>query len=114
MSKILLIEDNPLLIDIYTTKFKEYDFEVQVEDDGEKVVQQLKKFRSDLVVLDIVLPHMHGWDILRQIRSDKQLCKTKIMILSNLGQKDEVDKGHKLGCGEVFNKGRIYPDSGGR
>lgn len=60
MSKILLIEDDPFLIDIYTTKFKEYDFEVQVEDDGEKVVQQLKKFRQDLVVLDIVLPHMDG------------------------------------------------------
>ncbi|HEA84682.1 MAG TPA: response regulator [Candidatus Wildermuthbacteria bacterium] len=60
MPKILLIEDDPLLIDIYTTKFKEYDFEVQVEDDGERVIEQVKKFKPDLMVLDIVLPHMAG------------------------------------------------------
>ncbi|MCP6726987.1 MAG: hypothetical protein KJI69_03125 [Patescibacteria group bacterium] len=43
MSKILLIEDDPLLIDIYTTKFKEHSFEVQVEDDGERVVGEIQK-----------------------------------------------------------------------
>ncbi|HEB13700.1 MAG TPA: response regulator [candidate division CPR3 bacterium] len=109
MSKILLVEDDPLLIDIYTTKFKEYDFEVQVENDGAKVVEQVKKFKPDLVVLDIVLPHMDGWDILRQIRNDKQLRKTKILILSNLGQKDEVDRGMGLGVMKYLIKADYTP-----
>ncbi len=109
MVKILLVEDDPLLIDIYTTKLKEYSFEVQVEDDGARVVEEIKKFKPDLVVLDIVLPHMDGWDVLRQIRGNKQLQATKVMILSNLGQRDEVDRGMELGAIKYLIKADYTP-----
>ena len=109
MPKILLIEDDPLLIDIYTTKLKESGFEVEVVDDGEKVIQGIEKFRPDLVVLDIVLPHMDGWDVLRQIQAKKLLSQTKVMILSNLGQKDEVDRGMELGALKYLIKADYTP-----
>jgi len=109
MAKILLIEDDPLLIDIYTTKLKSSDFEVEVEDDGARVVAQIEKIKPDLVVLDIVLPHMDGWDILRQIRGNKLIRNTKVMILSNLGQKDEVDRGMSLGAVKYLIKADYTP-----
>ena len=109
MAKILLVEDDPLLIDIYTTKLREFNFEVQVVADGDKVKEEIVKFKPDLVVLDIVLPHMDGWDILRQIRGDKELRETKVMILSNLGQKDEVDRGIELGAVRYLIKADYTP-----
>ena len=78
-------------------------------DDGEKVIQGIEKFRPDLVVLDIVLPHMDGWDVLRQIQAKKLLSQTKVMILSNLGQKDEVDRGMELGALKYLIKADYTP-----
>lgn len=107
--KVLLVEDDPLLTDIYTTKLKELDIELLHVDDGEKVIPTIRKERPDLVILDIVLPHMDGWDILVDIKSDEAIKDTKVMVLSNLGQKDEIDKGLQLGAAEYLIKAHETP-----
>ena len=82
---ILLIEDDPLLIDIYSTKFKESGFEVQVADSGEKALSLLTKISPSLIVMDIVLPHTDGWELLAVAQKQENLKNTKIVVLSNLG-----------------------------
>ena len=107
--KILLAEDDPLLIDIYTTKLKEKGFDVIVVDSGERVVETVREERPDVVMLDIVLPHQDGWSILSQIKEDEELKNTKVVVLSNLGQKEEVEKGIKLGAAQYIIKAHYTP-----
>ena len=109
MKSILLVEDDPFLIDIYTTKFKEAGFSVKVTSDGEEGLRKLNEEKFDLLVLDIVLPQVDGWEILRKIKSNEKLKKLKIVVLSNLGQKGEVEKGLKLGATKYLIKAHYTP-----
>ena len=109
MKSILLVEDDPFLIDIYSTKLKESGFSVEVASDGESALRKVKEKEPDLVILDIVLPQLDGWEILRQIKSDPKLKNIKIIILSNLGQKEEVERGVELGAVKYLIKAHYTP-----
>ncbi len=110
MKSILLIEDDPLLIDIYTTKLKEAGFEVEVATDGDTGLRFLKEKKPDLLLLDIVLPHIDGWEVLRTIKNKPSPFKDlKVVILSSLGQKSEVEKGLKLGAIKYLIKAHYTP-----
>ena len=109
MKKVLLVEDDPFLIDIYTTKLKGSGFVIQVATDGNEAINKIKEEKPDLIVLDIVLPHVDGWEILRSVKADKKLADTKVIVLSNLGQKEEVEKGLKLGATKYLIKAHYTP-----
>jgi len=109
MKHILLIEDDPFLVDIYTTKLKEAGFEVSIAKDGHTALKHLKKQRPDLVLLDIVLPHTDGWEILEEIKGQEEFKDLLIIILSNLGQKQEVEKGLDLGATKYLIKAHYKP-----
>lgn len=113
MKNILLIEDDPFLIDIYTTKLKESGFSVEVANDGEKGLNKLTDESFDLLLLDIVLPRVDGWEILEKIKDLKanfsHLEGLKIVVLSNLGQKEEVEKGIGLGATKYLIKAHYTP-----
>ena len=106
---ILLIEDDPLLIDIYSTKFKEAGFLVQVADSGEKALSLLKKVSPSVIIMDIVLPHIDGWELLAVVQKQENLRHTKIVVLSNLGQKEEIEKGISLGADRYLIKAHFTP-----
>jgi len=109
MKKILLVEDDPLLVDIYTTKLRQSGFEVQVAEQGEKALAAIEEGKPDLVLLDIVLPSMDGWDILRQVREIEKFRGIPIIILSNLGQKEDIERGIKLGATDYLIKAHFSP-----
>jgi DNA-binding response OmpR family regulator len=109
MQKVVLVEDDPLLIDIYATKFKEAGFQVAVVDRGDAAQARIEKERPDLVVLDIVLPQKDGWEILRCLKSNPKTKDTKVIILSNLGQKEEIEKGMGLGAAGYLIKAHYTP-----
>lgn len=109
MSKILLAEDDPFLTDIYKTKFKEAGLDLKIVSDGSEVLEKTKEEKPDLVLLDIVLPQMDGWEIIKSLRSDTSLKGLKIVFLSNLGQKEEVEKGMKLGADGYLIKSNFTP-----
>jgi DNA-binding response OmpR family regulator len=113
MKKILLVEDDPFLIDIYQKKLRDSGFKVDVANDGEKALEILKEKNFDLMLLDIVLPKIDGWKILEEIRKmkkeKKDLEKMKIVIWSNLGEKDDVKKGLSLGATSYLIKANFTP-----
>jgi DNA-binding response OmpR family regulator len=110
MSKktILLTEDDPFLIDIYTTKLGE-DFDVKVARNGKEALKMVKEKTPDLLLLDIVLPQIDGWQVLAEIRKEKKLEKIPVVVLSNLGQKTEIDKGFNLGVAKYLIKAHFTP-----
>ncbi|MDI6602657.1 MAG: response regulator [Patescibacteria group bacterium] len=113
MKTILLIEDDPFLIDTYTLKLKEAGFSVEVATDGKQGLKKLAEKKFDLLILDIVLPQIDGWEILEKIKDlrfkIKELENLKIMVLSNLGQKEEVEKGIRLGAAKYLIKAYYTP-----
>jgi len=109
MKHILLVEDDPFLADIYSTKLKESGFSVQVATDGKEALKKMKEDIPDLLLLDIVLPNLNGWEILRKIERDDELKTLKVIILSNLGEKQEIEKGLKLGAARYLVKAHYTP-----
>jgi len=109
MKSILLVEDDQFLIEIYTTKFKQAGFSIGKAEDGKECLKKLKEETPDLLLLDIVLPSLNGWEILRKIREDEVLKNIKVVILSNLGEKQEIEKGIKLGAVRYLVKAHYTP-----
>jgi len=123
MKTILLVEDDPFLIDIYTTKLKESGFSADVATSGDEGLKKLREKKFDLLVLDIVLPKIDGWEILEKLKTElpkeakvkmrtkfsSPIKNLKIIILSNLGQKEEVEKGLRLGAEKYLIKAHYTP-----
>lgn len=109
MKKILLVEDDPFLVDIYTKKLKELGYDTDVAFEGEEALKKIQEKMPDLILLDIVLPNLNGWEMLRKIKKDEKLKDLKTIILSNLGQKDEVEKGLALGAVKYLIKAHHTP-----
>ena len=109
MKRILLVEDDPFLIDIYSQKLRKEGFEVEVISDGEEVLGALQNRKPDLLILDIVLPRLDGWEILKRINENHHLKDLKIVIISNLGQKEDIERGQELGALKYFIKAHFTP-----
>jgi len=107
--KILFVEDDPFIRDIYLTKLRELGFEVKGVENGEKTFELVKSFKPDLLLLDIILPDIDGWELLRRLREEKLIEKTKVVVLSNLDQKTESDKSEVLGIEKFFIKANYQP-----
>lgn len=113
--RILIVEDDPFLSDIYSTKLKQSGFEVEPAVTGEDCLRKLEEKGFDLMLLDIVLPKIDGWEILSKIKEmrekgeNKNLEAMKIIVLSNLGQKEEVQKGLRLGADGFLIKAHYTP-----
>ena len=106
---ILLVEDDEFLAELYATKLNLEGFEVLLALDGEKGLKIIREKKPDLVLLDIILPKMDGFEILKKIKADKILKNIPIILLTNLSQKDEVKKGLDLGADDYLIKAHFMP-----
>ncbi len=106
---ILLVEDDPFLVDIYIKKLQQAGFNVSNVDSGEEALKVVKETPFDLVLLDIVVPDLDGWEILKQIKSPEAKNHPKVIVFSNLGQKSEVEKGIQLGADKYLIKANYTP-----
>jgi DNA-binding response OmpR family regulator len=109
MKTVLLIEDDPFLIDIYGSKFKESGFNVEIISDGSVKLENIKSIKPDIILLDLVLPHHQGWEVLKTIREDESLKSVPVVIFSNLSQKADVEKGMALGATRYLVKAQYTP-----
>jgi len=107
--KIILVEDDKFLSEMYVVKLTESGFEVDVAADGEEGLNKIKEQKPDLVLLDIVLPKMDGFEVLRNIKNEPGLKNISVIALTNLGQKEEVEKGLKLGADDYIIKAHFTP-----
>lgn len=109
MSKILIIEDDPFLSEMYAVKFSQANFEVEVAIDGKEGMQKINENKPDLILLDIILPKMDGFEVLEKVKTDPQTKKIPVVLLTNLGQRSEVEKGLALGADEYIIKAHYTP-----
>ncbi|MEK7644427.1 MAG: response regulator [Patescibacteria group bacterium] len=106
---IVLVEDDTFLANIYKTKFEMEGFKVSVAEDGLSGVEEVKKKKPDLVLLDILLPKMDGFAVLEALKKDPDVKAIPVILLTNLGQKDDVDKGLSMGAADYLIKAHFKP-----
>lgn len=106
---VLLIEDDTFLVDIYRTKFEMEGFKVSVAENGEQGLEDVKKKKPDIILLDILLPKLDGFAVLEKIKKDKEISKIPVILLTNLGQRDDVEKGLQLGASDYLIKAHFKP-----
>lgn len=107
--KILIIEDDVFLADLYQTKFSMEDFEVYTAYDGEKGLEAAKKNKPDIILLDLILPKIDGFGVLDKLKKYKKTSDIPIILLTNLSQKSDVEKGMKMGAVDYLIKAHFMP-----
>lgn len=95
--KILLVEDDVFMVDLLAREFKGAGFEVLVAKTGSEGVEKFREAKPDLILLDIMLPGLNGFDALRQIRREEKGPTTKVIVLSNLGDVSDKEEAKRLG-----------------
>ncbi|MSU54750.1 MAG: response regulator [Candidatus Staskawiczbacteria bacterium] len=102
--KILLIEDEDMLRELITKRLTIGGYEIIQSTDGISGLKAAQEQRPDLVLLDIVLPGIDGFEVLEKIKNDASLSRMPVVMLSNLSQKNDIEKALKLGAVDYFIK----------
>ncbi len=107
--KVLLIEDEEMLSEMYKTKFEAEGFNFFRAYDGENGLELAKKESPDVILLDIIMPRVDGFAVLEELKKDEATKKAKIILLTNLGQEEDVKKGKTLGADDYLVKANFTP-----
>src|SRR3989338_1307587 len=110
MKSILIIEDDVFLGDVLLERLKKEDFRVYLSRDGVEGLEKIKKLKPDLILLDIILPNMNGYEILEAKQKDPEIEKIPVIVISNSGQPVEINRALELGVKDYFVKAQFDPE----
>ena len=108
--KIMIIEDDRFLSSLMKARFEKDGFGVIQAFDGEEAIQLFKTQTPNLIILDLIMPRVTGFEVLQAISISPQLEKVPVVILSNLAQDSDIEKARQLGAKEYFVKVKVSID----
>ncbi|MBI2415290.1 MAG: response regulator [Candidatus Kerfeldbacteria bacterium] len=108
--KVLLIEDDDFIARMYAKKFTLEKFVTMVANDGEAGLMLAKKELPNIILLDIMLPKMNGWEVLEQLKRDPSTQAIPVILLTNIGAPEDIQKGFDLGAVDYLIKAHFIPD----
>ena len=108
--KLLIVEDDKFLRDLATKTLEKQYLQVIAAVDGEQGIALAEQELPDIILLDILLPGLDGFEVLKRARANPALAKTKIAMLSNFGQREDIEKALKLGADKFFVKANFTLD----
>ncbi len=106
---ILLAEDDTFLSGMYVTKLTMEHYTVELATDGAMALDKARELHPDLLLLDVLMPKMNGFDVLRQLKADAATADIPVILLTNLGQKSDVQEGLDLGAADYLIKAHFMP-----
>lgn len=109
MKKILIIEDDPIIGKIYHTRFEKAGFSVDLVADGQEGFYKVQQGRYDGVLLDLMIPHMGGLEILRKIRAQRAFQKLVVVVFSASFMAEVFDAANEAGANRIFHKSNLTP-----
>lgn len=104
MKKILIIEDDKFLNSAYRLKLLKTGYDFKIAYDGEEALSLMESYAPDLILLDIVIPKKDGFETLKAIKAHDKWKDIPVIIVSNLGQEEDIERGIKLGALSYFVK----------
>lgn len=107
--KILLVEDDVFIKDIYETKFVQEGFEVVLAENGMEALKKMEESIPDLILLDVIMPYMDGMETLKRIKANDAWKKIPIIMLTNISEKEKVTEGMEQGADDYLIKSHFTP-----
>ncbi len=108
-AKLLVIEDDSFLRELIVKKLINEGFEVSEGVDGEEGLKRAQEGGMDMILLDLILPGIDGFEVLKRVKEDPKINSVPVIILSNLGQKEDIERGLKLGATDFLIKAHFTP-----
>ena len=107
--KVFIIEDDIYISDMYRIKLEADNYEVHVASDGIEGIKKLEKDIPNVILLDIVMPKIDGFSVLKMIKENNILKNVPIILLTNLSQKENIERGFELGAASYIIKAHFTP-----
>ena len=107
--KILIVEDDDFLVQMYATKLEIENYVVFIATDGAKGLKMATKERPDLILLDLNLPIMDGFQVLEELKKNPETKSIPVLVLTNYGQKEHIDRCLNLGAEDYLIKAHFVP-----
>lgn len=109
MTKVAIVEDDPMISEIYEKKFTDAGFDVSAVTSGEQVLDLALQEKVDVILLDLIMPKMDGFEVIRRLRDGSYNPNIKIIVTSNLSSHEDQDKAMKLGANGFVAKSDYSP-----
>ncbi len=103
---VMVVEDDLFLVQLLANRLTQAGLNVIKASDGDEALTLLKGTKPDLILLDLILPKKSGFEVMEEIQKNPLLKRAPIIIISNLGQDDDISKGKKLGAIEYYVKAK--------
>lgn len=107
--KVLLVEDDSMIVQMYKTRMDNEGWEVFSTDRGSEALKIASAEKPDIVLLDVILPEIDGFAILKELKSESATKKIPVLMLTNLGQESDQNKGKEMGVDGYFIKSQHTP-----
>lgn len=104
MSNILVVEDDAFLANAYRVKLTKSGFTIRIARDGDEVFTILAQFTPDIIILDLMIPKKDGFEVLKLLKADDRWKNIPLIIASNLGQEEDIDRAIKMGANDYIIK----------
>ncbi|MEZ4156960.1 MAG: response regulator [Candidatus Paceibacterota bacterium] len=108
--KILLAEDDEFLSSLIKNRLERENYSVTLVVDGSQIIEAMKREKPQLMLLDLILPNKLGFEVLEEAKADPEIDKIPVMVISNLGQPEDIKKTQELGAIDYFIKAQILID----
>jgi CheY-like chemotaxis protein len=107
--KILIVEDEEILLELLEKRLTQEGYQIAIAKDGLEGLERIKEDIPDLILLDIVMPRMGGFEMMKELQKDEKFSQIPIIIISNSGQPVEIDLAQKLGARDWLVKTDFEP-----
>jgi DNA-binding response OmpR family regulator len=110
MTKVLVAEDDRFLMSAYKVKFVKAGFDIMPASDGAEVLELLKNDQPDIILLDLIMPGKDGFAVLEELKRSEKLRVIPVIVASNLGQKEDLDRALNMGADDYIVKSDLSMD----
>ncbi|HNV96728.1 MAG TPA: response regulator [bacterium] len=107
--KVLIVEDEEMLVNMYISKFEKEGFEPMKASNGKTGLELAQKENPNIILLDVIMPEMDGFMVLKELKSDAKTKNIPVIMLTNLGQDEDIKKGNELGAKDYLVKANLTP-----
>lgn len=109
IKKILIVEDDSFISDMYKAKLEYLGYDIKIAENGKVGFELAASFNPDLILLDIVMPEKDGFELLSDLKKDEKLKDLPVILLTNLGRREDIEKGFKMGANDYIIKAHFTP-----
>ena len=102
--KVLIVDDIPENIQILGEMIKDFDLDVKIAEGGEEAINIIDSYTPDIILLDLMMPHVNGWDVIDHVREKYNKNEMVIIVVSLLSNKDNIDECYELGANDYIIK----------